>query len=82
MDLKPCPFCGGEAIKCFVPTNKIQIQCKDCGGCSWRFHNEEQAEKHWNQRVQKTPDCVDCKPGKVSNVWFCWRCMKPQGEVQ
>jgi len=54
-DLKPCPFCGGEALKC----NRVMLPkahwvlCKNCGACPGDRDTEAAAITAWNTR---TPD--------------------------
>lgn len=44
-DLKPCPFCGGEALK--LPS--VKVTCKDfCRS----FHNRTIPESDWNTRAE------------------------------
>ena len=55
-DLKPCPFCGGEAE--FIEGwaygyHEICIQCKKCANCTHPvpFHSRGVATRVWNRRV-------------------------------
>ena len=57
IELKPCPFCGGEAIlfadtfddgKIFV----VNAHCDSCGATGNDFHDEKQAIEAWNRRVE------------------------------
>ena len=61
MELKPCPFCGGEAEvvphKFFSEALKAWkvdcygIECKNCHTSGYQFWGtEEQAVKAWNRR--------------------------------
>lgn len=62
MELKPCPFCGGEAElvphKFFSEKFKVWkvesygIECYNCHAkCFPFFEREEDAIKAWNRRV-------------------------------
>ena len=69
--LKPCPFCGGEAVlwdREVVGYGKIvltwQVFCKDCGIRTPHFYTRKgvslQMAKHsaieaWNKRVRDAP---------------------------
>lgn len=59
MELKPCPFCGGNAIldhDC-AGFGASYIRCERCGLESVHFiksfeiASDEQAIKYWNRRV-------------------------------
>ena len=48
MELKPCPFCGGEAEK-----RDGFVECKYCGASTWCFFESvEDAVEAWNKRVE------------------------------
>ena len=89
-DLKPCPFCGGEAEIVEVmdnPPETIAIQCKS--GCGVSAHHKWMDEsvliKRWNTRAERTTrliwnkhdDCFECEScGKgMKPEWaYCPRC--------
>lgn len=62
-ELKPCPFCGGEAEivdNGEVRTNKyyfVDVNCKDmnCRGYSscLEYKTKQQAIEAWNRRAEK-----------------------------
>lgn len=55
-ELKPCPFCGGEAKIGKISIDKTYyVQCGN-GYCdvlpsTYTYTTEEQAIEHWNRRV-------------------------------
>lgn len=56
-ELKPCPFCGGEAR--LLPhifyglKNTYGVECSKCGVMTMQFYDTERdAEKAWNRRVK------------------------------
>ena len=58
-ELKPCPFCGGEAEIVEVrdnPPETIAIQCKS--GCGVSVHHKWMEEsvlvERWNTRAERT----------------------------
>ncbi len=51
MDLKRCPFCGGEAERL-----KKCVQCKECGAQG--PYTEERCERDWNRREDQL-DAID-----------------------
>ena len=59
MELKPCPFCGSEALvhKMDRLTTKdryfFKLECKKCGACQER-QTKEKAIEAWNKRVENS----------------------------
>ena len=56
VDLKPCPFCGGEAdvIEHLFHglDSSYGLQCKKCEAETYQFYrSEEKAIKAWNSRA-------------------------------
>ena len=60
IELKPCPFCGGEAAVITKQYNKgflrgkgdyTYIRCKLCHATSTAAFTKEEAEEAWNRRV-------------------------------
>ena len=51
-ELKPCPFCGGEA-EIFVSdvTDRALVYCRGCDAQIQMKPNEEEAIEAWNKRV-------------------------------
>lgn len=54
MDLKPCPFCGGEARLALVSYpggDRYRVHCTDCGATTWpRIIDGKAAIRAWNRR--------------------------------
>lgn len=55
--LKPCPFCGGEAYLSYNIADKLwSVSCKECLSSDERKHlkagdcTKEQMVEHWNTR--------------------------------
>lgn len=60
--LKPCPFCGGEAIIVHVGRSGSRVTCKYCY-CSTAFVSistiyscDEKAAEAWNRRVERSEE--------------------------
>lgn len=62
-ELKPCPFCGGEAVmETFAvagePTPRYRVRCQT-EGCfavtDWDNYSIRDAEERWNRRAE--PKC-------------------------
>lgn len=53
-DLKPCPFCGGEAELRINEERyyKAVVLCKQCGIHTVRQHIPEIAISEWNRRAE------------------------------
>lgn len=64
--LKPCPFCGGEAILTHIPNGIYTVECQKCSAMMGRNHKTynslhskththiesiEEAQEAWNRRV-------------------------------
>lgn len=56
-ELKPCPFCGGEAI-CYdyaptwATTHKWVVECSICGANIPLYKIKEEAIEAWNRRTE------------------------------
>ena len=55
-ELKPCPFCGGEAILDMDESWywEWQVFCPHCEATQGHFINEQAAREAWNRRVGDT----------------------------
>ena len=54
-NLKPCPFCGGEAVKDFArfDYNYFGVHCTVCDAYIHDFDSEEMAVEKWNKRADE-----------------------------
>lgn len=68
-ELKPCPFCGGEAdvhyfahddsectVMCSNPNCRASVSAKSCGSMTTAYNR---ARKLWNRRAERTCHLVD-----------------------
>lgn len=77
-ELKPCPFCGGEAA--FIGETAT-IKCKKCGGAvivTNPFMSRMESAEAWNRRahadVVEVVRCKDCKHfSQGMAVGICYR---------
>lgn len=59
MELKPCPFCGKEAVMQTVTTAmekepRFRVICTKCViATDWDFWKPEDVAKHWNRRAHE-----------------------------
>ncbi len=62
MELKPCPFCGGELIDKYIAVQYeesglhrvryfFSAVCSDCGCRTAKFYNWNSAIEAWNRRA-------------------------------
>lgn len=48
-ELKPCPFCGGEA-ELYNDEGLWKVQCEDCEASTGQYYMPENAIAAWNTR--------------------------------
>ena len=78
-DLKPCPFCGGQAE---LFKGKFGFWHVKCGGrpeCSVlpltnSASTEAEAIAAWNSRAERTCEIKHVKGGAMYDVWRCSAC--------
>lgn len=51
MELKPCPFCGGEADMDKVIDGVYMVNCTKCFASSATSKSKELVVRHWNRGV-------------------------------
>lgn len=79
IELRACPFCGGEAriiAKPYEP--KVCVGCDDdtClgfSGLGWLYDSEKEATEAWNRRLERTCRMVRARWDDGECVWGC-RC--------
>jgi Lar family restriction alleviation protein len=53
MELKPCPFCGGNSDGIVILERYgYFIVCEHCYGRTGEFHTKEEAIEAWNRRAE------------------------------
>lgn len=62
MELKPCPFCGGEADMGEVIDGLYIVNCTKCFASSASSKSKELVVRHWNRRVTDGSSLIEtCK---------------------
>lgn len=54
-ELKPCPFCGGEAETDYAhfDYNWFEVHCNNCDAYVYDYNSEEKAIEKWNRRANE-----------------------------
>ena len=52
-ELKPCPFCGGEARRYYGNTECYGVCCKKCSAKIYGYASKGSATKAWNKRAKE-----------------------------
>lgn len=78
MELKPCPFCGGNAhVRRRLPG--FQTQCFECGcGTDTRYQTPEYAATAWNRR---TPDHIPVLKLAADRFALMWPDREPASDT-
>ena len=83
--LKPCPFCGGDAVKNQIARHNFMVGCSKChASVSAKWCTQELAIEAWNNRPSNTQMhmdaalCEECiKIGRNGeHSWHCRKCGK------
>ena len=78
--LKPCPFCGGEAIIDGCDETLWIVICKECNASIGYKETKEEAIEAWNKRIEPTftPDELDAIRRNVSD----WRAERELSKIE
>ena len=50
-ELKPCPFCGGEARRYYGGYDSHGVACKKCTAKIYGYASKASATRAWNRRA-------------------------------
>ena len=67
--LKPCPFCGGEAISRGSDYDGYWVTCRGCMAFPFKKNTRERAIEAWNTRAERT-----CKRFWTGAEMICSSC--------
>jgi len=97
MELRNCPFCGGQARVC-ADGQDLVVRCHQCGGQGGEFAFESFAVEAWNARKALTPapanapadakarsdgNCPTCAAeGKPHFGWCGWKYQDSSAEEE
>lgn len=78
-DLKPCPFCGGEATLKYLETRGYYIKCEKCGVMQTNGNQKAEAYEAWNRMGNGDKASPVERTAKVEtvekpNVFKCGEC--------
>lgn len=82
-ELRPCPFCGGEAKAFFCEeSGTYDVQCQQCGALpflgrkrgSGRFKSMDDVIAAWNRRAERTCRPEVCDDGAGAWGVYCSEC--------
>ena len=72
VELKPCPFCGGEAEVSVCLADTFYVKCQQCGVLSVFWKDQPNVADAWNRRTTDMTDCKDETGGiKLRPCPFC-----------
>lgn len=73
-ELKPCPFCGGEAELTGFDAPEFWVWCPNCKASTDAHTGKQSAIEAWNIRAERT--CHDADEEypyfECSECGFCW----------
>ena len=69
--LKPCPFCGGDAEIYSTLPEHTYVYCRRCGACGWAARNTAEAADAWNSRSPSGSWVLADNDGLL---WECPQC--------
>lgn len=56
MEIKRCPFCGGEGHIWIYDHDGWYVDCENCGARTEIWGTEDEAIERWNRRVEDERD--------------------------
>lgn len=73
-ELKPCPFCGGEAAPMYPGARSFEICCMVCNAETDVYGSVDEAATAWNKRAERT--CEGCRHDLPLDRDVCLMCAR------
>lgn len=85
--IKPCPFCGNDALFVSERNSKSYVRCGKCYAYGPDGKDKEEAIERWNaaprkEDVEMEKNCANCKYLKLENKakskWYCTKALEDE----
>lgn len=74
-ELKPCPFCGSDAIGRVTYTDKMfEIECSKCCRAQTIMETKERAIASWNERAHNMVSVDDAVKAFENSILYSIEC--------
>lgn len=69
-ELKPCPFCGGEASRRYHPHNAHTIECNNCHASTCVTAGTQRSVDEWNNRPHENKIKADAVREAANSICY------------